>query len=260
MLYKNLAKSAYVLWALFGIAIFIAIWSLLTYTGAVSSLFLPSPTAVLNALQELFFHGQLLADMGASIFRIIVGFLLATVIAIPLGVALGVSNKFEALVEPIVDFIRYIPPSAFIPVAILWLGIAETSKIFIVFISIAPFFVLMIANIVLQTKKELIEAALTLGASKPAIIKKVIIPYALPSIWDAMRLQIGAAWTFVILAEIVGSNSGLGHLMVQSQRFLRTDNIFAVLIVVGVLGLLTDYLFKVSYKSFFPWAERANDA
>lgn len=260
MLYKSLSKSAYVLWALFGIAIFIGLWCVLTYSGIVNSLFLPSPTAVLSALKNLLINGELLSDIGASVFRIITGFILATIVAIPLGIALGVSKKFEAITEPIIDFIRYIPPSAFIPVAILWLGIAETSKLFIVFISITPFFILMIANIVLQTKTELVEAGLTLGATKGNVIKKIIVPYALPGIWDAMRLQIGAAWTFVILAEIVGSNSGLGHLMMQSQRFLRTDNIFAALIVVGILGLLTDYFFKAGYKVFFPWKEKTNNA
>lgn len=256
MSYKSLSKSAYLFWAILGVAIFLSVWSLLTYGGYVNPLFLPTPTAVLAALQNLLVNGSLLADIAASVFRIIVGFLLATVVSIPLGIALGVSRKFEALVEPIVDFVRYIPPSAFIPVAILWLGIAETEKIFIVFISIAPFFVLMIANIVAQTKKELVEAAQTLGASKAALISRVILPNSWPAIWDAMRLQVGAAWTFVILAEIVGANSGLGHLMVESQRFLRTDNIFAVIIVVGLLGILTDYIFKVSYKLFFPWTEK----
>src|SRR6185503_18208973 len=108
------------------------------------------------------------------------------------------------------------------------------------------------------TRTDLIDAALTLGANQKDLILKVIIPNSLPGIWDSLRIMIGAAWTFVVIAEIVGASSGLGHLMIQSQRFLRTDNIFAAILVIGTLGLITDYSFKFSYKFMFKWTEKSN--
>ncbi|TSC74956.1 MAG: NitT/TauT family transport system permease protein, partial [Parcubacteria group bacterium Gr01-1014_33] len=167
------------------------------------------------------------------------------------------SKRFEAFTEPLIAFVRYIPPSAFIPLAIIWFGIGELEKIAILFLGVAPYLALLIADTVLNTRREFIEAALTLGAKTRDIILKIILPHSLPGIWDSFRIMFGAAWTFVIIAEIVGASAGLGHLMIQSQRFLRTDNIFAGLVVIGFLGLGTDYLFKIGYQKFFPWTEKA---
>lgn len=200
----------------------------------------------------------MLSDIGASMYRILLSFLLSLIVSLPLGIALGNSRKFEALTEPIIAFVRYIPPSAFIPLAIIWFGIGESEKVVILFLGVAPYLTLLIADIVINTRQELIEAGLTLGADRWEIITKVILPSSMPGIWDSFRLMIGAAWTFVIIAEIVGASSGLGHLMIESQRFLRTDNIFAVIVVIGILGLATDYFFKITYKLFFPWTEKSH--
>lgn len=253
---KRLSKSEYSLFAAGGISIFLVFWAILASSGFVNKLFLPPPLQVAESLKDLLIHGQLLSDIGSSLFRIILGFLISAAVAIPMGIALATSDRTEALIEPLLGFVRYIPPSAFIPLAILWFGIGENEKIFIIFLGVAPYLALLVADAVANTKKELIEAALTLGASSTSLITKVIIPYSMPAVWDAMRLMMGAAWTFVIIAEIVGATSGLGHLMIESQRFLRTDNIFASIVVVGFLGLLTDYFFKLTYKIFFPWTQK----
>lgn len=255
---SKIGRVQYVALAIFGLLSFLTIWSLLTYTGLVRSFFLPTPTVVLSAIISLVTEGSLLADIFASIYRILLGFLLSLVVSLPLGIALGISRKFEAFAEPLVAFIRYIPPSAFIPLAIIWFGIGETEKMVIVFLGVAPYLTLLIADIVISTRRELVEVALTLGANKKDIITKVVLPNALPGIWDSFRLMIGAAWTFVVIAEIVGASSGLGHLMIESQRFLRTDNIFAAIVVIGILGLATDYFFKITYKIFFPWTEKSH--
>jgi NitT/TauT family transport system permease protein len=237
---------------------FLLVWSLITYTGLVRPFFLPTPTTVLSALIALFTEGRLLSDIFASVYRIVLSFLLSLAVALPLGIALGMSRRFEAFTEPLVAFIRYIPPSAFIPLAIIWFGIGEWEKVSILFLGVAPYLALLIADVVINTRRELVEVALTLGATGKDIITKVIIPNALPGMWDSFRIMIGAAWTFVIIAEIVGASSGLGHLMVESQRFLRTDNIFAAIVVIGFLGLATDYFFKITYKIFFPWTEKSH--
>jgi len=255
---RKISKVQYITLAVFGLLIFLLGWSLLTYTGFIRSFFLPTPTKVLSSIVSLLTEGSLLSDIFASVYRILLGFLLSLVISLPLGITLGVSRKFEAFTEPIIAFIRYIPPSAFIPLAIIWFGIGETEKVVILFLGVAPYLTLLIADIVINTRHELVEAALTLGATGKDIITKVVFPNALPGIWDSFRIMIGAAWTFVIIAEIVGASSGLGHLMIESQRFLRTDNIFAAIVVIGFLGLATDYFFKITYKIFFPWTEKSH--
>ena len=255
---RKISKAQYVAFAVLGLLIFMSVWSLLNYTGFVRSFFLPTPTKVLSAIITLLTEVSLLADIFASVYRILLGFLLSLVVALPLGIVLGVSRKFEAFTEPLIAFVRYIPPSAFIPLAIIWFGIGEMEKVIILFLGVAPYLTLLIADIVISTRRELVEAALTLGATGKDIITKVVFPNALPGIWDSFRIMIGAAWTFVIIAEIVGASSGLGHLMIESQRFLRTDNIFAAIVVIGFLGLATDYFFKITYKIFFPWTEKSH--
>lgn len=255
---EKISKVHYITLVVLGLGIVLLGWSLLTYTGFVQSFFLPTPTNVLFSIILLLTKGSLLADIVASVYRILLGFLLSLIIALPLGIALGVSQKFEALIEPLIAFIRYIPPSAFIPLAIIWFGIGEVEKIVILFLAVAPYLTLLIADIVINTRRDLVEAALTLGASSQAIITKVIFPNALPGIWDSLRIMLGVAWSFVIIAEIVGASSGLGHLIIESQRFLRTDYIFATIVVIGCFGLATDYFFKITYKIFFPWTEKSH--
>lgn len=253
-----MSRARYVILAVFGLLIFLSCWSLLTYTGFVRPFFLPTPTKVLSSIIVLLTEGSLLVDIFASVYRILLGVLLSLVVSVPLGIALGVSRKFEALTEPLIAFVRYIPPSAFIPLAIIWFGIGEMEKVSILFLGVAPYLALLIADIVINTRRELVEAALTLGASGKQLIVKVVLPNALPGIWDSFRIMIGAAWTFVIIAEIVGASSGLGHLMIESQRFLRTDHVFAAIVTIGFLGLATDYFFKITYTVFFPWTEKSH--
>lgn len=255
---RKISRLHYGALAVFGLLIFLLVWSLLTYTGIVRPFFLPAPTRVLSTIIALLLEGSLFVDIFASVYRVLLGFLASLIVALPLGIALGASKKIEALTEPFIAFIRYIPPSAFIPLAIIWFGVGETEKVMILFLGVAPYLTLLIADIVRNTRHELVEAALMLGASNADIITKVVFPNALPSIWDSFRVMIGAAWTFVIIAEIVGASSGLGHLMIESQRFLRTDTIFAAIVVIGFLGLATDYFFKATYKIFFPWTEKSH--
>lgn len=255
---KNFNRIQYLTFAVSGFLILLSLWSMLTYSGLIPAFFLPPPTQVLFSIYTLFTNGSLLADIFASVYRILISLILSLLISLPLGITLAVSRKFEAFLEPIIAFIRYVPPSAFIPLAIIWFGIGDTEKILILFLGVAPYLTLLIADIVINTRRELLDTALTSGANRKHLITKVIIPNSMPGIWDSFRLMVGAAWTFVIIAEIVGASSGLGHLMIESQRFLRTDHIFAVIIIIGILGITTDYFFKITYKIFFPWTEKSH--
>ncbi|MBS3117597.1 ABC transporter permease [Candidatus Woesearchaeota archaeon] len=253
---KQIKKSNYLLKGLIGFLSFLLLWVLLTSTGLVKPFFLPSPLSVIEATIKLFTEFNLFSDILVSVYRILTGFILVVLIAVPLGILIGVNNKFGEYLEHIAIFFRYIPPAAFIPLSILWFGVGEIEKLFILFISGAPWMFFLTLDSVRNTKKELIEAGYTLGASERQIYFKIIFPGSLPSIWDAMRLMISTLWTFVIVAELIAANSGLGHVIIQSQRFLQTANVIAVIIIIGILGLITDYLFKVGYKKFFPWTER----
>ena len=252
---KQIKRSNYLLKGLIGFLSFLFLWILLTSTGLVKPFFLPSPLMVIDAIIKLFVEFNLFSDILISVYRILVGFLLVVFIAVPLGILVGVNNKLGDYLEPIAIFFRYIPPSAFIPLSIVWFGVGEIEKIFILFVSGAPWMFFLTLDSVRNTKKELVDAGHTLGASKGQIYSKIVFPSSLPGIWDAMRLIISTLWTFVIVAELIAANSGLGHVIIQSQRFLQTSNVIAIIIIIGILGLITDYLFKVSYKKFFPWME-----
>lgn len=252
----SLPKGMYALRAFLGFSLFFALWSLVSYSGMVKPFFLPTPTQVLQSLALLVTEYHLLSDVLASLYRILVGFLLSLLVALPLGLMVGTSKSAEAFLEPLAAFIRYIPVSAFVPLSILWFGIGDSQKFFIIFLGVAPYLLLMVADAASQVRQTHIEAAYTLGATTRDLYRKVIIPSSLPGMWDSMRIMFGAAWTFIILVEIIGATSGLGHVLIQSQRFLLTSNIIGVIIIIGLLGLLTDFAFKKGYAKLFPWAER----
>lgn len=239
--------------SLSGVLVFLVLWYVVSYLQLIPTFFLPTPQGVLESAISLFKDGGLANDIGISLFRIISGFLLSVIISLPMGIIFGISRESKAIMEPIVAFIRYVPPSAFIPLIIVWFGVGEFGKIFLIFLGVAPYLTLLIADIIHSVPCDIIEASATLGASKMDTIMKVMLPYSMPAIWDSFRIMFGAAWTFVIIAEIVGSSSGIGHLMIESQRFLRTDNIFAGILVIGLLGIFTDLFFRYTSKILFPW-------
>jgi NitT/TauT family transport system permease protein len=253
---KKIPQKEYFLRGFLGFLLIFIVWSLVTYTGLIRPFFLPTPTQVIDAIISLFINFNLFSDVVISIYRILVGFILAVVISIPLGILMGTIKPVEAFIEPIVAFVRYLPASAFIPLVILWFGIGDIEKFFIVFIGIVPFLIILVADTIANIKKEFIEAGMTLGADLKQIYTKIIIPYSLPGIWDSIRFMFGAAWGLIVIVEIVAANSGLGHVIITSQRFLQTANVMAIIIIIGILGLTTDYLFKLGYKKFFPWSEK----
>lgn len=253
---RSLSKGGYVLRAVAAFFVVLCLWQAASALGMVSSLFLPSPLRIAEAVTMMLSTASFWGDILASVYRIGMGFLLSALVSVPIGMLLGTRKQIEAYIEPLVSFIRYIPPSAFVPLSILWFGIGETQKIFIVFIGVAPYLVVLVTDVVSRVRREYIDAAYTLGAKDADIYRKVILPFSLPGIWDAMRLMIGAAWTFIILVEIVAASSGLGHVVIQAQRFLQTANVIGVMVVVGILGLLTDLLFKAVARFCFPWVER----
>ncbi len=247
-LYVAVASSAFIL--------LFAIWLLLTATGAVPPLFLPTPGEVLDRLLTLAADGTLWSDILVSVGRIAVGFILATVLAVPLGILIGTYSFWEAAVEPMVDFVRYMPVVGFIPLTIIWIGIDDSQKWAIIFIGTFFQEVLLVMDNVKRVPRDLVEIGYTLGERDRSILRRIILPSASPGIWDTLRISLGWAWTWIVLAELVAAGSGLGYRITTAQRYFQTETIIGYLIVLGILGLVTDQTMKLVGRRVFPWAER----
>ncbi len=218
----------------------LAAWVLLSTSGTVDSTFLPTPYATWLAGLDMAKSGDLLTDTLASVQRVILGFGLAILISVPLGFAMGTWRWALATLEPIIGLVRYMPASAFIPLLIIWLGLGEPSKLAVLVLGVVFFNILMVADVVRQVPRRTLEVSQTLGATPGVLIRKVIMPASLPGIIDAARVNAAAAWNFVVIAELFASTEGLGYRITRSARFLQSDRIFAVLIVIGVIGIALD--------------------
>jgi NitT/TauT family transport system permease protein len=220
-------------------------WVAVAATGAVPEQFLPSPQAVWAAGLDMARSGTLASDTWASVQRILIGFGLAVVVSVPLGLLLGSFGAGQALFEPVIGLLRYLPASAFIPLLTIWLGIGEPSKVMLLFIGTVFFNTLMTADVVRQVPAALVDVSYTLGARRGEVVRKVIVPHALPGMIDCVRVNAAAAWNFVVVAELINSEQGLGYRIARSQRFLASDRIFAILAVIAVIGLAIDVLLRV---------------
>ena len=234
--------------------VFFGAWAFFTLGGYVPPTFLASPLTMAREAWLLFTEFNFLHDIGMTVWRVVGGFILAAVIAVPLGIAMGAHKGVEAFLEPFVSFCRYLPASAFIPLLILWAGIGELQKVLVIFIGSVFQIVLMVAVSVGSARKDLVEAAYTLGASGSGIVKRVLIPGAAPDIAEILRLVLGWAWTYVIVAELIGSSSGIGHMITDSQALLNTGQIIFGIIVIGLIGLISDFAFKALNRRLFAWS------
>ena len=235
--------------------LFVALWSSVTFSGFVSKTFLADPLTMLKSGYTLLTEMGFAKDIGWTVWRVLGGFVIAAALALPLGVMMGAYKPVEAFFEPFVSFARYLPASAFIPLLILWAGIGEAQKLAVIFIGSFFQLVLMVAVTVGNTRRDLVEAAYTLGSSDASLVKRVLIPGAAPEIAETLRMVLGWAWTYVIVAELIGASNGIGHMITDSQALLATDQIIFGIILIGLIGLVSDLLFKWANRRFFPWAQ-----
>src|SRR5688572_25551923 len=249
------SNTAKVFLGLLFFVLFFAAWAWATLGGYVSKTFLADPITMLADGRQLLTQHGFLFDIGMTIWRVVGGFVLAALVAVPIGVLMGAYKPIEAFFEPFVSFARYLPASAFIPLLILWAGIGEAQKLAVIFIGSFFQLVLMIAVAVGNTRRDLVEAAYTLGASDRSLVTRVLIPGAAPEIAEILRMVLGWAWTYVIVAELIGASSGIGHMITDSQALLATDQIIFGIIVIGLIGLASDLAFKALNRSMFPWAQ-----
>lgn len=255
----EIPHTVFILSGTFAFIVLVAGWSVLSYGGYVQPHFLPAPGKVVDSAIKMITGGELFKHIYISVYRVVMGFILAAVIGVPLGILMGSLRIVEGMFEPIIGFIRYLPASAFIPLFILWIGLGEAEKIAVIFFGTFFQMVLMVMDVTKNVPTELIDVAYTLGATRFGVFRKVILPASLPGIVDTLRITFGWAWTYLVVAEIVGALSGLGFMIMQASRFLASEKILVGIFVIGLLGMITDLLFKGLYNIMFPWLRRGSE-
>ena len=229
-------------------------WCVLSYGNLVPADFLPSPTEVVRGTLQLFIQHDLWDAILVSTRRIALAFLLASAIALPLGILMGAFTPVHHIFESIVAPMRYMPISAFIPLLILWFGIYEKQKIAFLFLGVFVYLLPVVVTAIRAVPEELVQTALTLGASRGQVIRTVLLPHAMPEIFDSFRVMNAISWTYVILAEAVNP-SGLGYMVELARTHHKASWSFAGLIVIGGIGLVTDFIIRSISAMLFRWRE-----
>ncbi|TAL90162.1 MAG: ABC transporter permease subunit [Candidimonas sp.] len=244
-------------WSFFSVVVLLATWQLITATGWVSPIWLPGPHAVWDSFIQVANVGYrnytLWQHIFWSMYRIFVGFFFACVIGIPLGLAMGLVGPLRGWLDPIVEFARPIPPLALIPLIIIWYGIGEKSKIILLFLAALWVMVLAARAGASRVSLNKVLAAYSLGASKPQILRYVIIPNALGEIMTGMRVALGVCWGTVVAAEMVAADKGVGMMIMVASKFLQTDIVLMGIIVIGIIGYATDILMRKLEMKLIPW-------
>ncbi|MGI9411233.1 MAG: ABC transporter permease [Hyphomicrobiaceae bacterium] len=236
------------IYAFLGIAL---VWQMVVVFSGAHVAILPPPLLAAETFASLVASGELFTHISASLGRVIVAWLIAVVIAVPLGFAMGRSSRFERIVDPVIELFRPISPLAWIPLAILWFGIGESGKIFIIFI--ATFFPIVLNTVsgVKGVDPVLIRAGQVLGCNDDlTLFRKVILPAAMPSIIVGFRISFGTGWAAIIAAELVAAQSGLGYMIADGMEILRSDMVLVGMVVIGLLGVLIDTVFRVILRSY----------
>jgi len=250
----KLGRGPYATLAVTTFAVLGAAWWTASATGLVKPIFLPGPGVVWARMVDLSANGTLWNDAAISIYRMLAGFAIASLMAIPIGVLIGCFKLWEAAIEPLVDFVRYMPVVAFVPLTILWAGTSDGQKFLIIWIGTFFQQVLMVMDNVKRVSPDFVGLGRTLGMSEGQILARIVLPSSLPGIWDTLRISIGWAWTWLVLAELVAATSGLGYRITVSQRFFQTQTIIGYILFLGVLGLITDQGMKAMERVLFRYA------
>jgi len=238
-----------------GCLLFLGIWEAAHYATPESSRkFMPPVTDVVQALYVLFAERNFLHDVLVSCYRVFASFAMASLFAIPIGIGMGCFGNLKALLNPILSAWRYLPAASFIPLLLVWFGPTDSAKIALLFIGVMFFLVTLVLDNTLAVPKEFIEASLTMGATRQEVVRKVVVPAAMPAIFDSMRNMIAVGWTYLVIAEIVGAQDGIGAVMMRAGRFLNVDVIMASIMMIGILGVATDLMFRLAQRLLFPWS------
>ncbi|MBO9629215.1 MAG: ABC transporter permease subunit [Shinella sp.] len=240
------------------VGVIIGLWALASAYALVSPVFLPSPRQVVIALYNLvvtgFVDATLAEHVGASLYRIFGALIASILIGIPAGLAIGTSRVGRGILDPIVEFLRPLPPLAYLPLVIIWVGIGEASKITVIALSMLPSIILSTSAGVCAVSKDHINAARSLGASKAQVLREVVLPSAVPSILTGIRIALGAGWTTLVAAELVAATSGIGFMIQSAAQFLVTDIVIAGIIVIALIAIVLEYVARLIERRLVPWA------
>jgi NitT/TauT family transport system permease protein len=233
----------------------LGVWWGISALGLVNPVFLPSPPNVWQTAREFIGDENLWIDIKVSVWRVTAGFLLSAALAIPIGVFMGSFKVFEGLLQPLTEYVRYIPVPALIPLLMLFFGIDEMAKVMLIFVGVFFQLVLMVADEIRRVPCDLVQVSQTLGARRGETIRLVLVKAAMPGIFDALRLCNGWAWTYLVVAELIAANEGMGYRILKFSRFLQTPKIFVYLILLGCIGLALDFAFRKFNQRVFHWAD-----
>jgi NitT/TauT family transport system permease protein len=236
-----------------GLATPILLWLLIS-SGSSGDLIVPSPAETWQGAMRLHDDGVLLGDFWASSRRILIGYTISMAIAIVLGLGMGTFRSVEAFLEPPTGFMRYIPATALVPLMLFWLGIDETPKITLIVLGSVFFNLLMVADVARAVPREIINASYTLGAGRLTVLRRVVLPHSLPGIIDVARINLAAAWSILVVAELLAAEEGLAFRIVRAQRFRQIDEMFAILIIFGIIGVVSDLALRALRRRAAPWA------
>lgn len=240
------------------VGVIIGLWAVASAYALVSPVFLPSPRQVVIALYNLvvtgFVDATLAEHVGASLYRIFGALIASILIGIPAGLAIGTSRVGRGILDPIVEFLRPLPPLAYLPLVIIWIGIGEASKITVIALSMLPSIILSTSAGVRAVSKDHVNAARSLGASKAQVLREVVLPSAVPSILTGIRIALGAGWTTLVAAELVAATSGIGFMIQSAAQFLVTDIVIAGIIVIALIAIVLEYVARLIERRLVPWA------
>lgn len=247
----RMTRFARVLPFFYAAAVIVVVWEVVVLVTKPHVSLLPPPWSVAKSFAHLVANGELFVDAGWSLARVTTAWLLSAIVAIPLGLAMGRSTRLEKIIDPFIELFRPISPLAWIPLAILWFGIGESGKIFVVFIG--TFFPILLSTVngVKTIDPIIIHAGQVLGCTdRTSLFRKVILPAALPSIVVGLRISFGTGWAAIIAAELVAARSGLGYLIANGMEILRADQVLVGMVAIGVLGVLFDAFFRYLHRRF----------
>lgn len=241
-------------------AILLGIWSLATWLGWIKPLFLPSPWAIVQKLFDISVDGfanySLWAHIGISVARVFGALLLACAIAVPVGLAMGMSRIMRGVLDPPLEFYRPVPPLAYLPLMIVWFGIGELSKVLLIFLAIFAPVAIGTRSGVRSAAIEQIHAAYSLGASRWQVLWQVILPAALPEIITSIRIGMGVGWTTLVAAEMVAATNGIGFMVLSASEFLQTSTVILGIVIIAAIAYAFDQVMRILERRLVPWKGR----
>jgi NitT/TauT family transport system permease protein len=229
----------------------LALWEISVDAGWIDSTFLPPPSLVMSTMGMMIRDQDLLYHAGVSTLRIWGAFTLSAVMAVPIGIMMSSYRTIGAALEPTIDFIRYLPVPALVPLSIIWFGVGEDTKIFLLWLGTFFQLVLLVADDMRRVPQEYIEISYTVGARPFQVMRDVALRAMLPNLVDNLRITLGWCWTYLIIAEIVAADSGLGFVIWAARRYMQTAQVMAGVVTIGLIGLVCDQLLRLLHRRMF---------